>query len=92
LQDTATRNRFYACRRSQGVSTGSRNTAIGSLEYPWRFKHSDGTWANRRIDQVPADGSIAVGRQQAEWGGWLGTVWHNGRPELIVDANGNPVS
>jgi hypothetical protein len=67
------------------------NTNIGSLEYPSSFKHSDGKWANSRIDQVSADGSIAVGWQEAEWGGWLGTVWHKGRPELIVDANGDPV-
>lgn len=68
------------------------NTAIGSIEYKSSFKRSDGNWANSRIDQVSADGSIAVGWQEAEWGGWLGTVWHNGRPELITDAAGNPVS
>ena len=68
------------------------NTAIGSIEYKSSFKRSDGMWANSRIDQVSADGSIAVGWQEAEWGGWLGTVWHNGRPELITDADGNPVS
>jgi len=67
------------------------NTSIGSVEYPSSFKHADGTWANSRIDQVSADGSIAVGWQTADWGGWLGTVWHNGRPELITDANGDPV-
>ena len=46
----------------------------------------------QRIDQVSADGSIAVGWQEADWGGWLGTVWHNGVPELITDVNGDPVS
>jgi hypothetical protein len=68
------------------------NTAVGSIEYRSSFKRSDGKWANSRIDQVSADGSIAVGWQEAEWGGWLGTVWHNGRPELITDVNGDPVS
>ncbi len=64
----------------------------GSFEYKSSFKRSDGTWANSRIDQVSADGSTAVGWQEAEWGGWLGTVWHNHKPELITDANGDPVS
>jgi len=68
------------------------NTALGSIEYPSSFKRSDGKWANSRIDQVSADGSIAVGWQEAEWGGWLGSVWHNGKPELITDANGDSVS
>ena len=68
------------------------NTATGSFEYKSSFKRSDGQWANSRIDQVSADGSIAVGWQEAEWGGWLGTVWHHGRPELITDENGDPVS
>lgn len=67
------------------------NTAIGSVEFPSSFKHSDGKWANSRVDQVSADGSVAVGWQEAEWGGWLGTVWHNGRPELITDSNGDAV-
>ncbi|HVP56404.1 MAG TPA: matrixin family metalloprotease [Candidatus Eisenbacteria bacterium] len=67
------------------------NAAFGSMEYKSSFQHSDGTWANSRIDQVSANGSIAVGWQEAEWGGWLGTVWHNGRPELITDVNGDPV-
>jgi len=30
-----------------------------------------------------------VGWQTADWGGWLGTVWHNGKPELITDVNGD---
>jgi hypothetical protein len=68
------------------------NAAVGSVEYPSSFKRSDGRWANSRIDQVSADGSIAVGWQEAEWGGWLGTVWHHGTPELITDRQGNPVS
>ena len=68
------------------------NTAIGSIEFKSSFKHSDGTWANSRVDQVSADGSVAVGWQEADWGGWLGTIWRNGRPELITDANGDPVS
>ena len=68
------------------------NTAVGSIEFPSSFRRSDGSWANSRVDQVSADGSIAVGWQEAEWGGWLGTVWHNGHPELITDANGDPVS
>jgi hypothetical protein len=68
------------------------NTAIGSVEFRSSFKHSDGTWANSRVDQVSADGSVAVGWQEAEWGGWFGTIWHNGQPELITDANGDPVS
>ena len=67
------------------------NTAIGSIEFRSSFQHSDGTWANSRVDQVSADGSVAVGFQEAEWGGWLGTIWHNGQPELITDANGDPV-
>ena len=68
------------------------NTAIGSIEFKSSFKHSDGTWANSRVDQVSADGSVAVGWQEAEWGGWLGTIWHNGQPELITDSNGDPVN
>jgi Matrixin len=68
------------------------NTSIGTVEYPSSFKRSDGRWANSRIDQVSDDGSIAVGWQEAEWGGWLGSVWHNGKPELITDANGDSVS
>jgi hypothetical protein len=71
---------------------GMPNTSIGSIEYKSSFNRSDGKPANSRIDQVSADGSIAVGWQEADWGGWLGTVWHNGTPELITDRQGNPVS
>ena len=91
MQDTVTRNRFKLVRAAKAFPLhpehGHRLAAI-----PVVVQALDGTWANRHIDQVSADGSIAVGWQEAEWGGWLGTVWHNGRPELIVDANGNPVS
>ena len=65
------------------------NTAVGSVEFKSSLLHSDGTWANSRIDQVSADGKTAVGWQTADWGGWLGTVWHNGKPELITDVNGD---
>lgn len=68
------------------------NTAIGSIEFKSSFKRSDGSWANSRVDQVSADGSVAVGWQEADWGGWFGTIWHSGQPELITDANGDPVS
>ena len=71
---------------------GNPNTSIGAVEYKSSFQHPDGTWANSRINQVSADGSTAVGWQEADWGGWLGTVWHNGVPELITDVNGDPVS
>ena len=71
---------------------GNPNTKVGVVEYNSSFQHPDGTWANSRIDMVSADGSIAVGWQEADWGGWLGTVWHNGVPELITDVNGDPVS
>ena len=68
------------------------NTAIGSIEFRSSFKHSDGTWANSRVDQVSADGSVAVGWQEADWGGWFGSIWHNGQPELVTDVNGDSVS
>jgi hypothetical protein len=71
---------------------GNPNSSKGAVFYKSSFKHSDGTWANSRINQVSADGSIAVGWQEADWGGWLGTVWHYGVPELITDVNGDPVS
>ena len=71
---------------------GNPNTKIGAVEYNSSFQHPDGTWANSRINAVSADGSIAVGWQEADWGGWFGTIWHNGVPELITDANGDPVS
>jgi hypothetical protein len=68
------------------------NPNTGSAEYNSSFTRPNGKQANSRIDQVSADGTIAVGWQEASWGGWLGTVWHNGTPELITDANGDPVS
>jgi hypothetical protein len=67
------------------------NTAVGSIEFKSSFQHPDGTWANSRVDQVSADGSVAVGWQEADWGGWFGTIWRNGRAELITDSNGDPV-
>jgi len=71
---------------------GNPNTSIGAVEYKSSFQHPDGTWANSRINQVSVDGTTALGWQEADWGGWLGTVWHNGVPELITDVNGDPVS
>ena len=68
------------------------NPNTGSVEYNSSFTRPNGKPANSRIDQVSADGSIAVGWQEAHWGGWLGTVWHNGTPELVTDANGDPES
>jgi hypothetical protein len=65
--------------------------AMQLVQFRSSFQHPDGKWANSRVDQVSADGSIAVGFQEADWGGWLGTVWHNGQPELITDSDGNPV-
>jgi hypothetical protein len=69
---------------------GNPSTGV-SMEYKSSFQHADGRWANSRVDQVSADGKTAVGWQEADWGGWLGTVWHSGKPELILDANGDPV-
>jgi hypothetical protein len=68
------------------------NNPFGPIEFKSSFQHSDGTWANSRVDQVSADGSVAVGWQEADWGGWFGTIWHNGQPELITDFNGDAVS
>lgn len=68
------------------------NPNTGSAEYNSSFTRPNGKPANSRIDQVSADGSIAVGWQEAAWGGWFGTVWRNGTPELITDANGDGVS
>jgi hypothetical protein len=66
-------------------------SGLPPIQFKSSFQHSDGTWANSRVDQVSADGSVAVGFQEAEWGGWLGTIWRNGQPELITDSDGNPV-
>ena len=33
-----------------------------------------------------------MGWQEADWGRWFGSIWHNGQPELITDVNGDPVS
>ncbi len=82
---------YNSCTNYKAFRWSSR-TALGSVQYRSSFQYSDGTWANSRIDQVSADGSTAVGWQQADWGGWFGTVWHNGTPELITDANGDAVS
>jgi len=45
---------------------------------------SDGNWAISRIDQVSADGSIGVGRQEAEWRVWLGRSSPDGGAARVV--------
>jgi hypothetical protein len=61
-----------------------------TYQFKSSLQHADGTWANSRVNAVSADGKIAVGWQEADWGGWLATVWHNGQPELVKDINGDP--
>lgn len=72
------------------------NPQSGITVLPSATKKENGSDANSRIDQVSADGTTAVGWEEANWGGWNAGIWTNvsaggATPHAVTDANGDPV-
>ncbi len=68
------------------------NPSTGTVLLPSATTKEDGSPANGRPNRISADGSTVVGWEEVSWGGRIGTVWRNGQPSTILDANGDPTS
>ena len=68
------------------------NPKTGTQILPSATTKDDGSPANGRPNRISADGSTVVGWEEVWWGGRIGTVWRNGQPSTILDADGNPTS
>ena len=73
------------------------NPGTGLTVLPSATTKADGSPSNSRIDQVSADGTTAVGWEEAQWGGWNAALWTGissggATPNTITDMNGDAVS
>ena len=72
------------------------NPSSGSIILPSATTKLDGTPANSRVDEVSADGTVAVGWEEVWWGGWNAGLWTGvsgggATPHTITDVNGDSV-
>ena len=49
----------------------------------------DGSPANGRPTQISADGTTLAGWEELDWGGRVATVWVNGKPSRVTQADGS---
>ena len=73
------------------------NPSNGITVLPSATQKEDHSPANSRIDQVSTDGTVAVGWEEATWGGWNAALWTNvsaggATPHTVTDVNGDPLS
>jgi hypothetical protein len=73
------------------------NPGNGITVLPSATQKPDGSPANSRIDQVSADGTVAVGWEEANWGGWNAALWTGvsaggATPHTVTDVNGDPMN
>jgi uncharacterized membrane protein len=68
------------------------NPGRGTTLLPSAGTKPDGSPANGRPSHVSADGSTLVGWEENDWGGRVATVWLNGKPSRITQADGNDLN
>ncbi len=80
---------YLGCEEYRGMRW---SPGKGTRVLPSAGTKADGSPANGRMTQISADGSVLAGWEENDWGGRVATVWVDGKPSRITQADGTDLN